>query len=69
MNLVGQVRIVASKRSIVAWWGRVDQMLHNGCVCHGECSEGEAPGNASDRPEWYTNLAEARIENAVEDGD
>lgn len=43
-------------------------MLHNGCVCHGECTEDEAPCNASDRSERYTNLAKAGVEKAIEDG-
>ena len=68
MNLIGQVGSVASKRCIVARWGRVDQMLHNGCVCHGDCTKNKAPCNASNRSERYTNLAEAGIEKAVEDG-
>ena len=68
MNLIGQVGRVASKRSIVAWWGRVDQMLHNGCVCHGNCTEDEAARNASNRSKRYTKFAEAWIEKAVEDG-
>ena len=67
MNLIGRVGSVASKRSIVAWWRRVDQMLHNGCVCHGECTEDEAPCNASNRSKRYTNPAETGIEKAVED--
>ena len=68
MNLIGQVGSVACKRSVVAWWGRVDQMLHNGCVCHRNRTEDEAPCNASNRSKYDTKLAEARIEKAVEDG-
>ena len=69
MNLVGRVESVASKRSIVAWWRRVDQILHKGCICHGECTEEEAPRNASNRSERNTNLTETRVEKAIEDRD
>ena len=43
-------------------------MLHNGCVCHGECTKDEAPCNTSNRSERYPNLAQAGIEEAVEYG-
>ncbi len=67
MNLIWQVGSVASERSIIAWWGRVNQILHDGCVCHGECTKNKAPCNASNRSKRYTYLAEAGIEKAVED--
>ena len=66
MNVIA---IATSGRHVIVGRADVDLMLDNGCECHADTSEDEAPCDACDRVHGETSFPQEWIDDFIEERD